>query len=221
MLLFVWIGMQEYPNSKTIIIPNSVSLRDLYCLTMFMLKLHEIRHPIKHILGVLHKQELKWMQEAGKLPLMGGWVRWVSSMRKIMQQGDGGNHHQAWCKAETRGMSNMSDVYSYLNSLQIKSTNLQNQDNQHLCLSSDVWPSTCQQSNASAVVWLHFCKSPLIESHSFPCGCLATPLQHNIVRINRVKAWLLPPQNHKPRVLSHHGGCSQHRSNKCLRFNTT
>lgn len=30
-------------------------------------------------------------------------------------------------------------------------------------------------------------KSPLFESHSVPCGCLATPLQHNILRINRVK----------------------------------
>lgn len=26
-------------------------------------------------LGVLHKQEVKWMQETGKLSLMGGWVR--------------------------------------------------------------------------------------------------------------------------------------------------
>lgn len=30
-------------------------------------------------------------------------------------------------------------------------------------------------------------KSPLFESHSVPCGCLATPLQHNILWINRVK----------------------------------
>lgn len=28
---------------------------------------------------------------------------------------------------------------------------------------------------------------PLFESHSFPCGCLATPLQHNILWISGVK----------------------------------
>lgn len=59
--------------------------------------------------------------------------------------------------------------------------------NQNLFLLSDVWLFKFLQSKASAVFWLHVCKSPLFESHSFPCGCLATPLQHNIVRINRVK----------------------------------
>lgn len=52
---------------------------------------------------------------------------------------------------------------------------------------SVIWLLKFLQSKASAEFWLHSCKSPLFESHSFPCGCLATPLQHNIVRINRVK----------------------------------
>lgn len=48
MLLFVWIVMQEYFKSKTVFGPNCFSVfeRDPYCLTTFMLKLHEIQHPI-------------------------------------------------------------------------------------------------------------------------------------------------------------------------------
>lgn len=57
-------------------------------------------------------------------------------------------------------------------------------------------------------------KSPLFEYRSFPCGCLATLLQHNIVRINRVKRdrCLLKTtsQGYAPII----NACSQHSSNK-------
>lgn len=55
---------------------------------------------IEPILGVLHKQEVKWMQEAIH-SLMGGWVRWVwkdyaahEQMKEIITKDDSKHKHK-------------------------------------------------------------------------------------------------------------------------------
>lgn len=55
---------------------------------------------IESNLGVAHEQEIKWRQEAGKLALMGGWVRWIRNRvystygkRIIPKQGTGNELH--------------------------------------------------------------------------------------------------------------------------------
>lgn len=48
---------------------------------------------------------------------------------------------------------------------------------------NDIW---CKRADIGGIHGVVL-NPPLFESHSFPCGCLATPLQHNILWINRVK----------------------------------
>lgn len=64
--------------------------RDPHCLTIFMLKFHEIQPLPKDIesnLGVAHEQERKRRREAGKLALMGGWVRWIRNRVCVAHMG--------------------------------------------------------------------------------------------------------------------------------------
>lgn len=169
---FVWIVMQKYAKSKAVFGPNrlwlSVLERNPYCLTTFMLKLHEIQHPInkRTYPGCVALTGSK-VNAGGREAVSNGGM---TDVWKIML------HMSKWRKSFPCMMQSTAKRY-------VK----QNQDNQHSFLSSDVWLLQFLQSKASAVFWLHFCKSPLFESHSFPCGCLATPFQHNIVRITRAK----------------------------------
>lgn len=84
-------------------------------------------------LGVLHKQEVKWMQETGKLSLMGGWVRWVWTIM---------HHLREWGISSPSMMQsknkNMSEKESSSEMLQLKSMKAQKDlNNQHYHLTFD------------------------------------------------------------------------------------
>ncbi len=153
---------------------------------------------IESNLGVAHEQEIKRRQEAGKLALMGGWVRWIRNRvystygKRLIQKRGAGNELQVLLlyKSNTKWIhiyiwNNLH--YHHLITFKVLAPLLRSHKPQNITILCVIWAKPHITGKGDR--WYAHCssKSPLFQSHSVPCGCLATPLQHNILWINRVK----------------------------------